>query len=138
MHVMDVEGAVCGMATTCWFWYIIIHQPILVRFLLQQNFLRGQNGMLCVRNSCILSMYSQYTAAAKGQTFSSHVLPMGATQGRGHPSIPVCCGLTWQHLRDRILKLSVTTVKLRRQVDKHTYSTTRHIFCSLRHIGAFM
>lgn len=56
---------------------MITHQPALVRFLLQQNFLRVQNGMICVRNSCDLSMYSQYNGCSQETNISVSSSPDG-------------------------------------------------------------
>jgi hypothetical protein len=60
MHLLAVEDAVCGMKRMCSRPYTITHQRALSRFLLQQDdFLRVQYDVLCVRMSCILFMNKQ-------------------------------------------------------------------------------
>jgi hypothetical protein len=60
VNVMAMEDATCRLRRIRWISYMITHQPALVRFLLQQDFLRVQYGILCTRISCILSKYTQW------------------------------------------------------------------------------
>jgi hypothetical protein len=98
MRLLAVEDAVCGMRGNVLDIVHGNHQPALVTFLLQQDdFFLEQHDILCVRMSCIRSMYSQCKFCSRGQTSLSWVLSMIATQDCVHTSISVPCrGMKWR------------------------------------------
>jgi hypothetical protein len=68
------------------------HQPALVIFLLQQDdFLREQHGVQCMRMSCIRFIYNQYKGCTSGQTSPSTVFSISVIQSM-YAFRFLCCG----------------------------------------------
>jgi hypothetical protein len=70
MPMLDMGDTISGMRTIYWMSYIITHQPALFRFILEQKFVRVQYGRVCLRISCILSMYNQYKGCSQETNIS--------------------------------------------------------------------
>jgi hypothetical protein len=87
------DGASCGMRRVYWVWCTLTLQPALIRFLLQQDSLGVQYGILCLRIGYVHSMYNQHKGFSQGTSISVCSSPSGCCTS---VSVFVPCVVDWR------------------------------------------